>query len=207
MALDTMERRTGYGGAGEARRLAAKRHRRGNASEHDSVRAMSLFRSVKTLFAWFSRHGLFEAIAILFTLVTVVNSTMMVIGWDRPKEGVFAYEHLLGRLGIVALIVVLWEFSAVSAAVRRTFRQGWPRAPLTASIDAVKAWFTSIATNRAGSVAVLYTVVVATVSVVTVAFQAFLRPMGGAALYESLLLGFVMVTALVYGLSLRQRRR
>jgi hypothetical protein len=50
-------------------------------------------------------------VALLFTIVTVGNSAMMLTGLDEPKVGTFAYVHLLGRLGIIALLVGLFYLS------------------------------------------------------------------------------------------------
>ena len=55
---------------------------------------------------YFERITPYETIAITFTLLTIVNSIMMLTGVDTPKEGVSAYIHLITRLGIITLVVI-----------------------------------------------------------------------------------------------------
>lgn len=71
--------------------------------------------SQKRVLRWFTKNkrGIVEQIAVVFAFITVVNSPMMVVGWDQPKAGSFAYLHLLGRLGIITLIVVLVSIGIV----------------------------------------------------------------------------------------------
>ncbi|UNC92045.1 hypothetical protein [Candidatus Contubernalis alkaliaceticus] len=56
-----------------------------------------------------------ETVGIFFALLTVINSIMMLAGADVPKEGVFAYVHLMSRLGIITLIVTLISFREIIA--------------------------------------------------------------------------------------------
>jgi hypothetical protein len=61
--------------------------------------------------AWWDASTYLGDVALLFTIVTVGNSAMMLTGLDEPKVGTFAYVHLLGRLGIIALLVGLFYLS------------------------------------------------------------------------------------------------
>lgn len=62
---------------------------------------------------WHFQNGLISHIALMFTLITVINSIMMVTGIDIPKIGLFAYTHLLIRLGIVSVAGILWMLSSL----------------------------------------------------------------------------------------------
>ena len=42
-----------------------------------------------------------ETVTLTFSLITLVNSAMMISGLDVPKTGLFAYGHILVRLFIV----------------------------------------------------------------------------------------------------------
>lgn len=57
--------------------------------------------------AYFTEVTPYEMVGITFTLITLVNSIMMLTGLDEPKQGVFAYVHLMTRLGIISLIISL----------------------------------------------------------------------------------------------------
>lgn len=61
----------------------------------------------------------YEIIGVLFSLITIVNSIMMLTGIDVPKEGVFAYVHLIIRLGIITLIVTLIYFRDIKEQLKR----------------------------------------------------------------------------------------
>lgn len=50
-------------------------------------------------------------VSLCFSLITVVNSLMMITGLDTPKQGVFAYVHILSRLVIIIIMVSLFMIS------------------------------------------------------------------------------------------------
>lgn len=56
---------------------------------------------LKKVNRWFNQGSIIEEIVEVFSLVTIINSFMMLVGWDQPKTGVFAYIHLLTRLAII----------------------------------------------------------------------------------------------------------
>ncbi len=76
--------------------------------------------SIKETYRKFTGGSIITEIALIFTVVTLVNSMIMVVGWDEPKLGTHAYLHLLGRLGIVSLIVVVWEYDIILSYLRLT---------------------------------------------------------------------------------------
>ncbi len=64
-----------------------------------------VFNSLKHLKSWYEHSGIGINIAIGFTALTVMNSVMMLTGYDVPKTGAFAYLHLLTRLSIFIMVV------------------------------------------------------------------------------------------------------
>ncbi len=73
--------------------------------------------SADSLMHWHRECGLFTGIAVVFTLITVINSIMMLTGVDVPKQGLFAYQHMLVRMVIVTGAIMV-------AMGRETFRTG-----------------------------------------------------------------------------------
>lgn len=57
---------------------------------------------------WWITRDYPTVVCAVFTGVTVLNSIMMIAGWDEPKTGTFAYLHLLSRLAIIAAVVGLF---------------------------------------------------------------------------------------------------
>ena len=89
--------------------LVKRQHRRGRAPSLDG------------LVRWYRECGVFTGIAIVFTLITLVNTVMMLTGIDAPKEGLFAYQHMLVRIAIVTGAVVIAMARESLKGVRRFF--------------------------------------------------------------------------------------
>lgn len=71
---------------------------------------------LKKVNRWFNQGSIIEEIEEIvevFSLVTIINSFMMLVGWDQPKTGVFAYIHLLTRLAIISVIIGLWRYKEI----------------------------------------------------------------------------------------------
>lgn len=62
---------------------------------------------------WRKNETPLEAIFKAFTVVTALNSLMMITGFDIPKLGVFAYIHMMIRFLIITLIVIIWMWKDV----------------------------------------------------------------------------------------------
>lgn len=67
----------------------------------------------KRFFNWRKNETPLEAIFKAFTVVTALNSLMMITGFDIPKLGVFAYIHMMVRFLIITLIVIIWMWQDV----------------------------------------------------------------------------------------------
>ncbi len=65
--------------------------------------------------------GLFTGIAVVFTLITVMNSIMMLTGVDAPKQGLFTYQHMLIRMVIVTGAIMVAMGRETLKAVRKLF--------------------------------------------------------------------------------------
>ncbi len=76
---------------------------------------VSLLTPLSRIKSWYKNSGVLINIAIGFTVITVINSIMMLTGLDTPKTGSFAYLHLLTRLFILVVVVVLVMYKDVLA--------------------------------------------------------------------------------------------
>ena len=77
--------------------------------------------SADSLMRWYRECGLFTGIAVVFTLITVINSIMMLTGVDVPKQGLFAYQHMLVRMVIVTGAIMVATGRETWRAVRKLF--------------------------------------------------------------------------------------
>ncbi|WP_143058694.1 hypothetical protein [Alkalibacterium putridalgicola] len=111
---------------------------------------------------------------------------MMLSGIDTPKQGVFAYVHMMTRLGIVTFIVMLLMWQDV---VKRTRRS---------SFDFSISKVLQVAPKKiVTSVSIVFTVLTTVYCLVMIAFQEVLNPVGGAFFYQ-LLLAMLLITSLIF---------
>ncbi|MEM1255894.1 MAG: hypothetical protein AAGI69_25930 [Cyanobacteria bacterium P01_H01_bin.21] len=137
------------------------------------------FRTPKVISAikrFLTEKNAVAGISDAFLIVTVANSFMMVTGLDTPKEGRFAYIHLLLRLGILTGIWIVFYFSYTIESTKEFFRD------LRAGIGRY------IRHNVYDAIAITYTSLVV---LLCIAGSTGLFPLhGGRALYQGLLLMF-----------------
>lgn len=134
---------------------------------------------INTLKRFFAEKNAVAGISDAFSVVTVINSFMMVTGLDTPKEGRFAYVHLLMRLGILTGIWVVFYFSYTITSTKELFRD------LRAGIGRY------IRHNVYDAIAITYTSLVILLCVVG---STGLFPLqSGRGLYQGLLLLFASV--------------
>lgn len=150
---------------------------------------------------WWEQSSYVGAVALAFTVITVVNSGMMVAGWDTPKTGVFAYTHLLGRLAIVAAVVALFHLDNLHEHIERwRHREGRQRVPMTDRSrrgQVVDLLVRHIPPAPLERVAAAFTAVTAALCVVAIASSLWREPRGGVALYLALLLLAATLAVLV----------
>lgn len=142
--------------------------------------------------AWWDASTFLGDVALLFTIITVGNSIMMLTGLDEPKTGSFAYLHLLGRLGIIAVIVGLFSLDEFRERCTHGRWASRPRPVRTAAHGPLRRGLETVLGSgpRGGleGTARVYTTVVAVICVVTVALADLRPPAGGRELYRNLVL-------------------
>lgn len=69
---------------------------------------------------WWEKPKPLKVICDTFTLVTGLNSWMMVTGRDIPKEGIFAYIHIIFRFCIIGLIVGILMWHDIESDIKKT---------------------------------------------------------------------------------------
>lgn len=127
---------------------------------------------------YFSKITPYETIGITFTLVTVINSIMMLTGFDQPKQGVFAYVHLMTRLGIISVIVIFIYFKEIIEGIKTIKLKNLS---LTDLLYAPKK-------NALIGVAKAFTTLSLVYCSLMIAFQGILPASGGRSFYLSLLI-------------------
>lgn len=126
-----------------------------------------------------------EAICETFMVVTLVNSIMMLTGFDIPKEGTFAYIHMMTRLLIVSGIIGIWMWKDVIEGVKKfTFA------------NVFKNFYLETHKSLLTSISKVFTAITAVYCILMIALHSIINPAGGSFFYQSLLgiLGFVTIT-------------
>lgn len=137
---------------------------------------------------WQKSIGIYGNIALLFAMITFVNSIMMVTGIDTPKTGTFAYGHLLIRLGIVTLAVLLYMYKEVIAFFKQLFHNDGSR------LINLKATLSNLTNRPFDAVLKIFTTISITGCLIVVVFQSFITVEGGAQLYWALIIMFVVLS-------------
>ncbi len=155
----------------------------------------------KRWFEWYKKSGVFVNIALFFTAITFINNIMMLTGIDVPKEGTFAYTHLLVRTLIVTLAVVI----SMHRDVIETFKS--IKAHLEAPADQRRlqrrekrnALLQTLRTRPLEASASLFTFITVSGCLIMVLTSPWSSPKGGAPLYLSLtiLYGVLLVITLL----------
>lgn len=132
-------------------------------------------------------------IAIAFTIITAINSIMMVTGHDTPKEGVFAYVHMMTRLLIISCIMIIWKWKDVIDRSRRfEFK------------NKLRMFYQEAHKRVLGSASKIFTVVTAAYCLMMIVFQRALEPAGGILFYQTLL--GIIIASVLYMTALRSIR-
>lgn len=174
---------------------------------------MGRFRSrvARRVRRWWEDGSYLEDVAWGFTVVTVVNSAMMIAGWDTPKTGTFAYVHLLSRLAIVAAVVTLFHLDDIKNFVeRRNHADGrldsstLERRRSGRSIGLLRRPMRGEPSDR---VVVAFTLVTSVLCLAAIASSVWREPEGGVVLYQVLLGLAATLTVLVGGWAWWHRSR
>lgn len=146
--------------------------------------------AAESVMHWHRECGLFTGIAVVFTLITVMNSIMMLTGVDVPKQGLFAYQHMLVRMVIVTGAIMV-------AMGRETFRTGRKFVtfvridPLTrrSMLSDIASRITEAATHRPFQASVnSFTALTFLICVAAIVVSFWSEVAGGSAFYTALLI-------------------
>lgn len=141
-------------------------------------------------------------VCAVFTGVTLLNSIMMLAGWDEPKVGAFAYLHLLGRLAIIAAVVGLFYLDDLWTRVRA------PKGAESPELRRRMARFLKLMFDTPFTKFVYaFTVVTAVWCLFALALSFVASLAGGSGLYRNLLILAGTLTAWVTASELWPRRR
>lgn len=124
-----------------------------------------------------------DSICEVFLVITVLNSLMMLTGIDTPKEGTFAYIHMMTRLFIISGIIVIFMWKEVMGGLK-----------IFNFNNKFKYFYREAHKNIFKSVAIMFTFITAVYCLIMIAFQSIINPGGGSFFYQSLLGILVFVT-------------
>ncbi len=161
------------------------------------------FKLPMKLVKWHKDTGVFVHIAVLFTLITVINSIMMITGIDTPKTGTFAYTHLLVRTLIVTLAVVISMFKDVLENIKSIAR--WFKSET--KDFAIKQYLT--VSGVFSKSVVMFTTITVLGCVMMVLLSTLINPQGGYNLYLSLVIlyGVLLIVSFIHEYFLNKPKR
>jgi hypothetical protein len=158
------------------------------------------FRVVWGIRNWWSDSTYLTDVGLGFAVVTVINSVMMVVGWDTPKTGSFAYTHLLGRFAIVAAIMAVFHLDGARVMVA-----GWSNATSGRRCGrAIASVRGQLPDGLVGRWAFAFTSFTVVACLAVLASSRWREPSAGVELYWALLVG---AAALAVVIDRRARRR
>ncbi len=137
-----------------------------------------------------------EAICVTFMVITFLNSVMMLTGIDTPKEGIFAYIHMMTRLLIITGIITVFMWKDVLERVKKFNCQNIFK---NISLEAPRSIFRSTAK--------LFALITAVYCVIMIAFQSIINPSGGAFFYQSLLVILLSMTIAMISIRISRKTR
>lgn len=158
---------------------------------------------INKLISWFNDDEyMLTQICELFTLVTVINSYMIVYLNDEPKIGRFAYIHLLMRLLILSVIIMIWEEKLIFSEIKRIILSTKAFNALSEKEIRTMA-YKKIVNDKIATISVLFTSITIIICVGRIVGAD--EPSGGVTLYFNLLLIFGMITTIVFGTYLYEK--
>ena len=151
--------------------------------------------------------GIFTNIAIIFTLITVINSLMMITGYDTPKTGSFAYLHLLARTLIIVLGVSITMYKDVMKSLknlksRAIHSKKERQTKRSAKLNRLRQNFSQ---KPFESSAILFTLITVTGCVIMVTFSLYLKPKGGSNLYLALIVFYGILSTTTLGFNVTRK--
>lgn len=122
----------------------------------------------------------YECVCVVFTVLTIVNSFMMITNIDVPKQGVFAYIHMLSRFLIISLIVAILFYKEII----ESFRNLKP---------SIKDLFTLQGKDFVVSSSKIFTNITILYCITMIAIQGIITPTGGMLFYKTLLIIAIII--------------
>lgn len=155
---------------------------------------ISLVRVRRRFSIWWENETPIEAICGSFTIITAINSIMMLMGYDTPKQGVFAYIHMMSRLFIISCIILIWMWKdVIQRAKKFTFKNN------------IRNFYQEVHKHIFASVSKLFTIITTAYCILMIVFYRIIDPGGGMVFYQILLGILVIIT--IYLLVVRISRK
>lgn len=119
--------------------------------------------------AWYKDLSPPQAIAESFTIITAINSLMMIIGYDIPKQEVFAYIHMMIRFFIISIIIIIIMWKDTLRYIKNPIN------------------FKNLPHQLLSSISKLFTFITISYCIFMIIFQSIIEPAGGILFYQILL--------------------
>ena len=168
----------------------------GKRKESAEAKTISFAKTKNIISGKAKKENPLEAICLTFMVITFVNSVMMLTGLDTPKEGTFAYIHMMTRLFIVSGIIGIWMWKDVINGVKY-FKFN----------NAFKNFHQKAHQHSMASISKMFTLITVVYCTVMIAFHRVINPAGGSFFYQSLLGILVLVTIAMFTLRIIKRSR
>lgn len=168
-------------------------------------------RAAQRMRTWWDASSYLDDVALAVTIITVGNSVMMVTSLDEPKTGTFAYVHLLGRLGIIMVLVGLFSVDELrDRATRWRLAARHPGPPVrvpSSRRTVVDAVLGSFFRGPVEGTARAFTAIVTATILLVLALAGIRSPAGGSVFYRNLvILAVLLVPTMSIGSRWWQRR-
>jgi len=158
------------------------------------AKKMSLVKAFKIISEWWENETPIEAICESFTIVTAINSMMMIMGYDTPKEGVFAYIHMMSRLFIISSIVIIWMWKdVIQWAKKIEFKNN------------LRVFYQELHKHIYGSISKLFTIITVAYCIFMIVLYRVIDSAGGMVFYQILMVILAVITIFILVLRLRRK--
>lgn len=157
-----------------------------------------MLEKLKKYLSWDNLY-IFEEICGLYAIVTVINSSMMVLNIDTPKNGEFAYVHLLSRLLIISVVILIFDFRYIMQEIVQLVKTIKEISGLSPRAMKEKIYEAIIRTPFC-TINTIFTVAIIVLCIVNISLIS--APKGGTSLYFNLLLLYVLIAAFILAILL-----
>lgn len=140
---------------------------------------------VKTLCSKKELKNPIVQVSVVFTTITLINNIMMITNIDRPKEGLFAYVHMMIRVAIITTIVLITMNKVVQ----------WTKKVSFLKIGIVFTNF--VEKHKLLAISVMFTLFSIGYCITIILFSGLLQPKGGIEFYIIQLLMLALFSVIV----------